>query len=361
MADLHIGIMSGTSLDGADAVLADWEAGRALAFATRTYPPELRAEILALCSSGADELERAGDVSNKLARLYASVASDVLELANIRKEAVRSIGCHGQTVRHRPDRGFSIQLQNPALLAELAGIDVVADFRSRDLAAAGQGAPLAPAFHDGVFRHAEKHRAVVNIGGISNISVLTLGSPVSGFDCGPGNILLDHWASTHLGTAFDEDGNWARKGRLIPELLANLVDEPYLGQPPPKSTGRELFNAQWLEGRLLGRNFSAPDVQATLVEFTAQSIVDAVHLHCSPCDEIIICGGGARNSALLERLRELSNVQVEISDAYGLPAGQVEAMAFAWFAKHAMDRIPMRLERITGAKHPVILGAIYPA
>lgn len=361
MADLHIGIMSGTSLDGVDAVLVDWESRISLAFSSRPYPVELKSELLSLCAEGPNELERAGDVSQKLSRIYADAVSDVLRVANIRSNQVKSIGCHGQTVRHRPERGFTVQLQNPSLLAELTRITVVADFRSRDLAAGGQGAPLAPAFHDGVFRHASKRRAVVNIGGISNVSLLLPGVPVSGFDCGPGNVLMDHWANHHLGTPFDQDGAWAAGGTVRADLLGEFVSESYFSLPPPKSTGRELFNAEWLARKLMNRDVAARDVQATLLDFTALTVSSAVRTQCADCDELIVCGGGARNPRLMRRIQELSGIQTEPSDAYGIPSGQVEAMAFAWFAKCAIDRTPLALHSITGSAHPLVLGAIYPA
>lgn len=361
MLDLHIGIMSGTSLDGADAVLVDWGSRRSLAFASRPYSTDLKEKLLLLSSPGPDELDRAGEVAAQLARIYAAVVADVLAEANIRSEDVRSIGCHGQTVRHRPERGFSIQLQNAALLAELTRITVVGDFRSRDLAAGGQGAPLAPAFHDGVFRDKVKHRAVVNIGGISNLTVLSPGLTASGFDCGPGNVLMDHWASINLRTPFDEDGRWAQGGKVDPDLLDHLLSDPYFNLKPPKSTGRELFNADWLTRKLAGREFRARDVQATLLDLTAVAINQAIRAACQNCEEIIVCGGGARNTALMARIGELGRIHTMPSDDLGIPSGQVEAMAFSWFAKCALDRQPISLHTITGSTHPVVLGAIYPA
>lgn len=361
MADLHVGIMSGTSLDGADAVLVDWSTRRCLAFASRSYPAELKSELLSLSSTGPDELERAGVVSITLAQIYAAVTNDVLTLAHVRSQDVRSIGCHGQTVRHRPSMGFTIQLQNPALLAELTGIPVVADFRSRDLAAAGQGAPLAPAFHDNVFRHATKSRVVVNIGGISNVTILAPGRVAGGFDCGPGNVLMDLWVARHLDTPFDQDGQWAAGGQVSPALLESFMAEPFFKIAPPKSTGRELFNANWLDRHLQRHQISARDVQATLLELTARTIRASVVSSCESCAEIVVCGGGARNPVLMSRLADLTSLPVVPSDAHGIPSGQVEAMAFSWFAKCALEGKATALESITGSKHPVVLGAIYPA
>ncbi|MBL8517428.1 MAG: anhydro-N-acetylmuramic acid kinase [Betaproteobacteria bacterium] len=361
MSDLHIGIMSGTSLDGADAVLVDWSSRRSIAFTTRPYSADLKSELLALSQSGQNEIERAGAVSIRLAEIYAESVRGVLDLANIRSDQVASIGCHGQTVRHRPEAGFTVQLQNPSLLAELTGITVVADFRSRDMAAGGQGAPLAPAFHDGVFRDKVARRSVVNIGGISNVTILIPGSPVSGFDCGPGNVLMDHWASIHLGKPFDEDGLWASSGTLSTDLLDLLLDEPFFTVAPPKSTGRELFNAEWLGQRLDGSTISPQDVQATLLELTARTIVSAVRAECPDCDEVIVCGGGARNQTLMRRLAALAATRVSVSDVHGIPSGQVEAVAFSWFAKNALSRQAMSLGSVTGSRHPIILGGIYPA
>jgi anhydro-N-acetylmuramic acid kinase len=361
MADLHIGIMSGTSLDGADAVLVDWSDMRNLAFATRPFPEELRDLLLGLSASGPDELERSGSAAQMLAEVYAEVAKDVLGIANIRASEVRSMGCHGQTVRHRPEKGFTIQLQNAALLAELTGITVVADFRSRDMAASGQGAPLAPAFHEGVFRHDSITRAVVNIGGISNITVLAPGQPVRGFDCGPGNVLMDYWTQLNLGQAFDLDGTWAASGQTNAALMKRLLSEPYFSLPPPKSTGRELFNARWLSGHLDGQNLSPADIQATLLELTCRTVAESIQAACPGCSEVIVCGGGARNTALMQRLAKLSGLNVVASDVHGIPSGQVEAMAFSWFAKQTLEGRPVALQSITGSRHPVILGAIYRA
>jgi anhydro-N-acetylmuramic acid kinase len=355
--------MSGTSLDGADAALVEFgeSAPRTHAFATVPFPDALRARILALCEPGSDPLELAGTVSIELADLYARAVRDVLEAAGVARDAVSAIGCHGQTVRHRPDLGFTIQLNDPARLAELTGIDVVADFRRRDMAAGGQGAPLVPAFHEAIFRDAAVSRCIVNIGGISNVSWLPAGRATVGFDCGPGNVLLDGWARRHLGAHYDEGGRWASSGRTDPALLGTFLAEPFLRLPPPKSTGRELFRMAWLEERL-PREYRPEDIQSTLADFTARAIVDAIDRHCSPSDEIFLAGGGARNPALVERIRAIANARrVELTDALGVPTAHVEALAFAWLAMKCVRREPVDLTAATGARGPRVLGAIYPA
>jgi len=360
--DLFIGIMSGTSLDGADAVLADLSnrIPRVLARASVPFPAALRADLLALSSPGKDSLDLEGRSAVRLARLYAEASAQVLSQAGVPATRVRAIGCHGQTVRHRPDEGFTIQVNDPALLAELADIDVVADFRRRDMAAGGQGAPLVPAFHEAVFATADLHRAVVNIGGISNATSLRPGRRVSGFDCGPGNVLMDAWAIRHVGTDFDEDGAWAATGGVLERLLERFLAEPFLALAPPKSTGRELFNLAWLAARIEG-DPAPEDVQATLLEFTARAIVDSIARHCAGATEIYLCGGGARNRRLAERIGELSAPRaVRLTDELGVPTDQVEALAFAWLARKCVRREALDLGPVTGARHPCVLGAIYP-
>ena len=355
--------MSGTSLDGADAALVDFAAGkpRTLAFATVPFPPELRDRVLALCEPGRDPIDLAARVTLELSELYANAVEGALAAGNVQRTAVGAIGCHGQTVRHRPDLGYTVQLNDPARLAELTGIPVVADFRRRDMAAGGQGAPLVPAFHESVFRDPRRSRAVVNIGGISNVTWMPPGKRTLGFDCGPGNVLLDGWARRHLGRQFDEDGQWAAQGRSDTNLLERLMSEPFLDAPPPKSTGRELFRLDWLEGRLPER-YAAADVQATLTDFTARSIMGAIDRFCPATDEIYLAGGGARNSALVERIASLAGTRpVAPTDALGVPTAHVESMAFAWLAMKCVRREPIDLTAITGAREPRILGALYPA
>jgi len=362
VASLFVGLMSGTSLDGADAALVDLSPSipHTLAFATVPFPAALREQIMSLSEPGKDSLELAGRVSIELAYLYARAVEAVLAGGGVTRGAITAIGCHGQTVRHRPDLGFTIQLNDPARLAERTGIDVVADFRRRDMAAGGQGAPLVPAFHEAVFRDTLRSRAVVNIGGISNITWLPPGRKTLGFDCGPGNVLLDGWARRHLGRDFDEDGQWASRGRTDAGLLDRLLEEPFLDAPPPKSTGRELFRLAWLEEKL-PRAYQPEDVQSTLTDFTARSIVDSIDRFCPETQEIYLSGGGARNGALFTRIADLACRLVEKTDTLGVPTGHVESMAFAWLAMKCMRREPVDLTAATGARAPRVLGAIYAA
>jgi len=355
--------MSGTSLDGADAALVDFSGPtpQTLGFASVPFSDALRDDVLALSARGRDSIELEGLVASQLAELYAQAVLIVLENAHVPRAQVTAIGCHGQTVRHRPDLGFTVQVNDPARLAELTGIDVIADFRRRDMAAGGQGAPLVPAFHDAVFRSRESSRAVVNIGGISNITWLPVGGRTIGFDCGPGNVLLDGWARRHLGARYDEDGRWASAGRTDASLLERLLAEPYLAAAPPKSTGRELFRLEWLEERLPA-DYRTADVQSTLTDFTAHSIVRALRDFCPGTREVFLAGGGARNPALVERIRALcQGCRVELTDALGVPTAHVESMAFAWLALKCSRREAIDLSAVTGAVAPRILGAIYPA
>ena len=363
MASLFIGLMSGTSLDGADAALVRFEPSlhRTLAFATVPFPDNLRERILALCEPGSDSLELEGRVSLELAALYARAVDQVVVEAAVARRSIAAIGCHGQTVLHRPDLGFTIQVNDPARLAELSGIDVVADFRRRDMAAGGQGAPLVPAFHEALFRHPTISRCIVNIGGISNVTWLPAGGTALGFDCGPGNVLLDGWARHHLGAHYDAEGRWAARGRTDANFLEALLAEPFLKRRPPKSTGRELFRAAWLEERLPG-GLRPEDVQSSLADFTAHAIVNALDQFCPGTDEIYLAGGGARNPALVERIARLAGSRpVSLTDALGVPTGHVESMAFAWLAMKCVRREPVDLTAVTGAKGPRVLGAIYPA
>jgi anhydro-N-acetylmuramic acid kinase len=368
----YIGLMSGTSLDGVDGVIAEISSQglQVLAHASAPFTPSLRAELFALNTSGPDELHRAALAGNGVARSYAGVVVQLLQATALAPADITAIGAHGQTVRHQPlahdGVGYTLQLQNPSLLAELAGIDVVADFRSRDLAAGGQGAPLVPAFHQAVFGSGDGALAVLNLGGISNLSVLPApgsADAVLGFDCGPGNALLDLWCQQHLGQPYDAQGAWAASGRVDASLLATLMAEPFLALPPPKSTGRDLFHPNWLRARLADVPGLAPvDVQATLAAFTAGVCVQAVQRHAPMAARLVVCGGGALNLDLMARLQHgLPHVAVVSSAVLGLPPLQVEAAAFAWLASRAVGRLPGNLVSVTGARGPRILGALYPA
>jgi anhydro-N-acetylmuramic acid kinase len=372
-AELFIGLMSGTSLDGVDGVLADFSDGRIAvqAYATAQFPVALRAELMALNTPGDNELHRAALAGNGLARAYAGVVHQLLTDSGTAASAVTAIGAHGQTVRHRPTEfdevGYTLQINSPSLLAELTGIEVVGDFRSRDLAAGGQGAPLVPAFHRALFARADETVAVLNIGGISNLSLLPAtnapdGAVVLGFDCGPGNALMDHWCQSHIGQPFDRGGQWAASGRVLPELLAQLQAEPYFAKAPPKSTGRDLFNPTWLAARLGSLAMEPADVQATLTELTAAACAADVLCYGKDSKMLIVCGGGALNDHLLGRLRALlPGAAVVASTDHGLPPQQVEAAAFAWLARSTIRREAGNLASVTGARGARVLGAIYPA
>lgn len=368
-----IGLMSGTSLDGVDGVLVDFAEGtQVLWHASRGFDAALRAELLALNTpDGRDELHRAALAANALARSYAEVVRELLQATGLAPAQIAAIGAHGQTVRHRPQMfdgtGYTLQLNSPALLAELSGVAVVADLRSRDVAAGGQGAPLVPAFHQGVFGRPGETVLVLNIGGIANLSVLAGDGTVLGFDCGPGNALMDGWCQTHTGRPYDEGGQWAATGQVLPALLDRLLAEPFLQQPPPKSTGRDLFHADWLACHLSASATSAADarpadVQATLTEFTARACAGAVQRFGRGGGELLVCGGGAFNTQLMQRIAALlPGVAVDTTAARGLPPQQVEAAAFAWLARQALLGLPGNLPAVTGARGPRILGAIHPA
>jgi len=364
-SSLYIGLMSGTSLDGVDGVLADFSGRgiRTLQAAFTPFPFDLRSELMALQAASENELEREALAANALARCYADCVRQLVAQA---PGPVRAVAVHGQTIRHRPELGFTRQTNNPALLAELSGIDVIADFRSRDIAAGGQGAPLVPAFHEARFGKPKQVRVVVNIGGIGNISVLHGDGRVSGFDTGPGNVLMDLWVARHTGKPYDEDGAFAASGQVDQQLLDILLDEPYFRQPPPKSTGRDLFHAEWLDKKLAQRPGLAPaDVQATLTRLTAVSIAQAIREATAgqPAQAVYVCGGGAYNGVLLRDIEAAlgGGIPVKSTDELGVAPNRVEALAFAWLGYQFTRRRPGNLPAVTGAAGLRVLGALYPA
>lgn len=383
MPSLYIGLMSGTSTDGVDALLLDAQAAPSQAvrgFVSLPLPAELRTELLALNRAGENELHRAALAANALVGVYAQAVADLLQQSGLAVSAIAAIGAHGQTVRHQPGAfdgvGYTLQLNAPALLAERTGISVVADFRSRDVAAGGQGAPLVPFFHRLWFAaHGQQEQqgqrqdlAVLNIGGISNISLLPASGSVQGFDTGPGNVLMDVWVQQHLGQSYDADGAWGKSGQVNAALLAHMLAEAYFALPAPKSTGRDLFHLPWLQAQLARLPVQPPaeDVQATLLELTARSVADALlqamPQTTSPLSQLVVCGGGAYNGALMARLQALlPTVTVQTSAAYGLQPNQVEAAAFAWLAAQCVQGRALPLPSVTGARAARVLGAIYPA
>lgn len=372
-SDLYIGLMSGTSLDGVDGVLMRHHQGswQTLGHAHQPFSPSLRQSLLDLNTPGIDELHRSALAAQGLAAVYAEIVGKLCQQASIEPDEVQAIGAHGQTVRHRPDLGYTVQLNQPALLAELTGIDVVADFRSRDVAAGGQGAPLVPAFHQAIFARSNTTVAVLNIGGMANVSILRPGETPLGFDTGPGNALLDMWCELQTGHAFDANGEWGAGGEVREDWLVDALAEPFFHQAPPKSTGRDLFNADWLNRWLgphgltdgpLADGTLARDIQATLCELTARSAALALRKHAPDAGEVVVCGGGALNGDLMRRLSEqLPGVRIGRSDTHGLDVMQVEAAAFAWLAWTHLQRLSGNVPAVTGAYGPRVLGALYPA
>jgi len=355
--------MSGTSLDGIDVALVDLSESTPIQLGKHFQPFEntLKTELLALHLPSHNELHHSQIIGNELAVIYAEAVNYLLLQVGLSKAEINAIGCHGQTIRHCPTYGYTIQIGNAALLAELTGITVVSDFRSSDIAAGGQGAPLVPAFHDKLLRHPDIHRVIVNIGGISNITNLAPYTATSGFDCGPGNLLMDAWCMRHQTKHYDENGRWAASGNILPNLLEQMLNEPFFASPPPKSSGRDLFNITWLEKKLQGDELSQ-DVQATLLELTCQTIAKDIKRYCSRANEIYLCGGGAHNKSLHTRLKTLlTDCVIRATDDIGIDGDYLEAAAFAWLAQQTMQNKPANLPLVTGAKHPCILGAIHHA
>ncbi len=364
--NIYLGLMSGTSVDGIDAALVRFPANSIELIATHSHPwPEpLRRALQGLTTPGDNEIDQLGELDILAADEFASAAQTVLAKAGISPSAVAAIGSHGQTIRHRPDakNPFTLQIGDPNRIAEQTGITTVADFRRRDMAAGGEGAPLAPALHSALFGSHDNYRCILNIGGIANITLLPPGrAAVAGFDTGPGNCLLDSWANRHNHAPFDKDGAWAATGRVHPALLKRMLADDYFSRPPPKSTGREYFNLAWLE-RLTGQHpgLSPAEIQATLVALTAQSIRNAIKGAAPECRQLLVCGGGVHNPTLMAQLRhDLPERRVESTRHYGADPDWVEAIAFAWLARQTLLGLAGNLPSVTGARHPVILGGIY--
>ncbi len=362
---LYIGIMSGTSLDGLDIALTSIDANKIKLLDSLyiPFPSNLRAELLQLCSPTDNEIQRLSLAEQAWVRLAAQGINQLLERNRLVASKIAAIGSHGQTIRHHPEQGFSIQIGNPALLAELTGIKVISHFRQRDIAAGGQGAPLVPAFHHWLFADIE-HAAILNIGGFSNITFLHANGKISGFDCGPGNVLIDTWIQQQKGFAYDRNGEWAASGAINHQLLAAMLADDFFQQQGPRSTGRELFNAQWIQLQLSKiKTIEAADVQSTLTELTASAITNAIKQEPITINKLLVCGGGAHNKYLLERLQSQlgQDCGVCTTDDYGVPADWMEAMAFAWLAWCCEHNKPANCPAVTGAKGPRVLGAIYPA
>jgi len=369
-SQLYIGLMSGTSADAIDAVLVDLSSTPTLlAHHSQKLPHVLRERIHALSVEGANEIDRMGMLDVELGHCFAQATHSLLTSAEVHPAQVTAIGSHGQTIRHRPpgsiEQAFTLQIGDPNTLAEITGITTVADFRRRDMAAGGQGAPLVPAFHHAIFQSAQCDRAIVNIGGMANITWLPKDSKqqVVGFDTGPGNVLMDSWILEHQQQAYDRDGSWAAQGTPIPRLLEALLSHPFFAQQPPKSTGRESFNQAWLNENLkkLGQAFDPADVQATLLELTAISIARSILSLSKTKKEVYVCGGGAYNTQLMQRLSLHLDCHAASTENLGVAPEWIEAMAFAWLAQQTLQHKPGNLCAVTGAKRPVILGGIYPA
>lgn len=367
-AQLYLGLISGTSADGIDAALVRFHSRHTpelIAARTFGYAPALREEILAVSQAAVSiDLDRVGRLDHRIGTAFAQAALDLLDASDTPASAVTGLGSHGQTLRHAPfgDAPFTWQLGDANLIAERTGITTVADFRRRDVAAGGQGAPLMPAFHAAMLARDEQDQAVLNLGGIANLTLLSRDGNVIGFDTGPANGLMDAWMLQHHGETFDADGRFARQGRVDDSLLASLLTEPYFALPAPKSTGRDLFHLPWLREHTAGRDLAAADVQATLLELSARSIAQA--LLCTQPDtrRLLACGGGVHNSALMQRLAELlPGVSVGTTNQVGIDPDFVEAMGFAWLARQTLNAVAGNLPSVTGAKGLRVLGAIHPA
>ncbi len=364
--DLYVGLMSGTSADAVDLVLVDFSSAQPRLIHSLSSPLglDIRTQTHALATPGNNEIDRMGELDQQLGRIFANAIKQLLHDANIQADQIKAIGSHGQTIRHRPPGSvefpFTLQIGDPNIIAQTTGITTVADFRRRDMAAGGHGAPLVPAFHRAAFQDKKQDRVIVNIGGMANITWLPAKGIATGFDTGPGNVLMDAWILEHKGQSYDRDGAWAASGHVDSGLLAQLLQHPFFNQNPPKSTGREEFNLAWLKAQLSGFETCPHDVQASLLALTAHSITnDIKRLSAKPL-EVFVCGGGAYNSRLMQELQTLlPESTVASSEQLGIAPNWVEAMAFAWLAHQTMNRQSGNLCSVTGAAEEVILGGVY--
>ena len=362
MTEIYIGLMSGTSVDGIDAALVDFSQSnlKLLAFECTAFSPEITDKIKQLSTNNPLFLKNYGALDCQLGHLFAKACHQLLTKASITASEVIAIGSHGQTLFHEPNPPFpfSLQIGDPNIIVEKINITTVADFRRRDIAAKGQGAPLAPAFHQAVFPSLQQQSCVVNIGGIANISIQSKGKLIA-FDTGVGNTLMDYWCQKHLKKAYDHNGDWAKSGTIIPTLLKQFKQASYFQLPPPKSTGKEYFSSQWLENHLTQSSYKSEDVQATLCKLTAESIIEAIQRCSETINELLICGGGVHNKHLLSLLKQ-GRYQVHSTEKAGIHPDHVEAIAFAWLARQTINQLNGNLPEVTGANNPVILGGIYP-
>ncbi len=363
--------MSGTSIDGIDALLAEFsDTGRpvVLGWHSHSIPDSLREDLNTLSTPGSDTIDLLGQADQALGELFAEATLALLETCTVAPQQVTAIGSHGQTIRHRPPgkqqaRPFTLQIGDPNIIASRTGITTVADFRRADIAAGGQGAPLAPAFHKHVFSHPKKNRVIINIGGMANITWLPTKGEATGFDTGPGNRLLDYWSQQHLKRPFDDKGQWAKQHKSNSALLSLFKSHPFFIESAPKSTGREVFNERWLHQQLAlyGQELTPGEVQATLLALTVQTIGENISALPNPIHEVYICGGGAYNKELVSGLQKaLAPTSVASTDILGVNPDQVEALAFAWLAQRTLAGQTGNLPAVTGARKEVMLGGIYP-
>jgi len=363
LPELYIGLMSGTSMDGIDAALVDLSASQPKLISTHslTWPSAVQKALMEARNLPDSELSSLDALDKQIAEIFAEACLELLANTPYQAKDITAIGNHGQTIRHRPDieNPFSLQIGNAQILAALTGIDVVSDFRTADIQAGGQGAPLVPAFHQAVFCNQQTNRTIVNIGGIANITALPKdkNQPIIGFDCGPGNTLLDAWHTEHQQQPYDENGQFAASGKTNARLLANLLMDDYFQQAPPKSTGFEYFNLEWLSPHDFHQASNA-DIQSTLSDLTATSIIKAINQHAPDTDEIYICGGGVHNQTLMQRLKMMTRCSLETTEVLGIHPDWVEAMAFAWLAYQHCHQQTGNLPAVTGAKESVILGRL---